>query len=197
MTNRPALTERDRWDVCPRRRFESGAGTLRAASSSIMRQRSPRAWWSSMQVHQIQAAARGETWRCAGIARPENAARVPPKMNGNPRLMCMSHLNQLDLGRAGHDRANARVSAGQFATSSPTCRGTSRPRSASGNSVPDRRRRRRHLADGTRSMPNGCRNSASASMLPLSGRLSCAARPSHVRSSSRGRATWSTRRRSR
>ena len=32
-------------------------------------------------------------WRCAGTAKPANAARAAPRVNGKPRLMCMTRMN--------------------------------------------------------------------------------------------------------
>ena len=61
-------------------------------------------------VHQIQAEQANDLavrWNC----KAGKCGSCSAEVNGNPRLMCMTRLNQLDLTEAGHRRADARLSA--------------------------------------------------------------------------------------
>ena len=58
-------------------------------------------------VHQIQAEQANDLavrWNC----KAGKCGSCSAEVNGNPRLMCMTRLNQLDLVRAGDGRADAR-----------------------------------------------------------------------------------------
>ena len=55
-----------------------------------------KAWWCSMPST-ISRPKTQPTWRYAGIAKPVSAARVAPKMNGKPRLTCMTRMDQFRL----------------------------------------------------------------------------------------------------
>ena len=61
-------------------------------------------------VHQIQAEQANDLavrWNC----KAGKCGSCSAEVNGKPRLMCMTRLNQLDLIEAGHRRADARLPA--------------------------------------------------------------------------------------
>jgi succinate dehydrogenase / fumarate reductase iron-sulfur subunit len=95
-------------------------------------------------VHQIQADRR-PTSRCRWNCKAGKCGSCSAEVNGKPRLMCMTRLNDLALDEPVtiEPMPPSRTSA----TSSPTCRGTSRSRSGSRSSSRASPTPRRHVAD--------------------------------------------------
>ena len=146
-------------------------------------------------VHQIQAEQANDLavrWNC----KAGKCGSCSAEVNGHPRLMCMTRLNELDLSTAGHGRADARVPAdpGPGDRRLVELPGQEEHPEVQAAAA---RRRRRHVADAA----GGRRARAGIPqvhrVLPLPGRLPRAARPPAVRRVHRPAASWSTPPRSR
>ena len=74
----------------------SGAAIRTAENSRITPRRWTKAWWCWTPSTAFRPSRR-PTSPCAGIARPANAARAPPKSTACRKLMCMTRLSQLNL----------------------------------------------------------------------------------------------------
>ena len=75
-------------------------------------------------VHQIQATQAPDLacrWNC----KAGKCGSCSAEINGKPKLMCMTRLDDLATDEPDHRRADAGVPAASR-TSSPTCRGTTR-----------------------------------------------------------------------
>ena len=71
-----------------------------------------RAWWCSMRStrsRRTQANDLAVRWNC----KAGKCGSCSAEVNGSPKLMCMTRLNELAAGRAGDGRADARLPAGQ------------------------------------------------------------------------------------
>ena len=167
----------------------------RAASSRTTRPRSREGMVVLDAVHQIQAEQANDLavrWNC----KAGKCGSCSAEINGRPRLMCMTRLNELDLDAAGHRRADARLPARQGPGDRRLVELPGRRRRSSRSS---RGRPTRPTAPGawSRTTSTACRSSASASSAS-SARTSatCCATITSTTSSS-ARASWSTSRRSR
>ena len=112
-------------------------------------------------VHRVQAEQANDLavrWNC----KAGKCGSCSAEINGNPKLMCMTRLDTIDLTQPVTDRADARRSRSS-GISSPTCRGTtgSRRRSSrSSRASPTRRTARGGWSSAT---SIACRSSGSAS----------------------------------
>ena len=130
-------------------------------------------------VHRIQAEQAPDLavrWNC----KAGKCGSCSAEINGNPRLMCMTRLSELNLVGAGHGGADARVSADQ---GSGHRRLVELPRQEGDPEVPASPGRcaRRHVADGAarrRSRPGVPQVHR---VLPVPGRLPRPARPQQAR----------------
>ena len=178
-----------------RRRSGSGAATGTAVASSTTRPAVSPGMVVLDAIHQIQAEQANDLavrWNC----KAGKCGSCSAEVNGKPRLMCMTRLNELPLDEpvtVEPMRAfppikdlvtdvswNFRVKTADQAVQAARAR-----------------RAGRHLADGA-----GRRRSRAGvpevhRVLPVPGRLPRAARPSACTTSSSARASWSTPRRSR
>ena len=146
-------------------------------------------------VHQIQAEQANDLavrWNC----KAGKCGSCSAEVNGNPRLMCMTRLNQLDLSKPvtiEPMRAFPPISdlvtdvSWNFQAKKSIKQFKPRPPDA----------RRRHLAHGSRSTSSACRSSASASSASSARTSATCCATTRCSTSSSARATWSTRRRSR
>ena len=176
-------------------RFESGAATREAASSATTRPTSPRAWSCSTPCTRFRPS-RPTISPSAGTARPGKCGSCSAEVNGNPRLMCMTRLNQLDLSKPvtiEPMRAFPLIRdlvtdvSWNFQVKKRIRKFTPRPPDSTGRHMADGAGRRRARAG----IPQVHR------VLPLPGRLPRAPRPPHVRRVRRTRGIWSTPPRSR
>ena len=89
----------------------------------------PRAWWCWTPCTRFRRSKANDLavrWNC----KAGKCGSCSAEVNGNPRLMCMTRLNQLDLVDAGD--ASSRCAPFRWSgTWSPTSRGTSQARRAS------------------------------------------------------------------
>jgi len=90
---------------------ESGAAMRQAASSAITRPKSRREWSCSMQST-ASRPPRPTIWRVVGM-QSRQMRLVLGGINGMPRLMCMTRLNELPLEKTGDGRADESVSTAQ------------------------------------------------------------------------------------
>ena len=144
-------------------------------------------------VHQIQAEQANDLavrWNC----KAGKCGSCSAEVNGSPKLMCMTRLNELPLDKPV--TVEPMRAFPPVATWSPTSPGTSGSRRTIKTFKPRAARRaRRHLADGAGGRGPGAGVPEVHRVLPVPGRLPRAARSPDARASSSARASWCTSRR--
>ena len=117
--------------MATKRRSASGAATRAAASSRTTRPRSPRAWSCSTPSTRSRPSRRNDLavrWNC----KAGKCGSCSAEINGMPRLMCMTRLNELPLDEPV--TVEPMQAFPRSRTWSPTCRGTSGSRRRSSRS---------------------------------------------------------------
>ena len=161
------------------RRRSNLARRRRTASSSTTRPRSPRAWSCSTpctRSRPTQANDLACRWNC----KAGKCGSCSAEINGKPKLMCMTRLNELDLDAAGHRRADASVPADPGSGDGCLVELPSQEEDQEVQAA-QARRAGRHLADGAGRRRPRAGIPQVHRVLPVPGRVPRAARPPQAR----------------
>ena len=149
------MTQRDVQNLA-RRRWRGRRASATTRSTSFP-------GWSSSTRSTRSRRRRRPIWPCAGTARPASADRARPKINGNPKLMCMTRLNDAAarMSRSPSSRCR-RFRCIKDLVTDVSWNFAGQEDDHAVQAAPARRAGR-HVADARRRTSIACRSSASAS----------------------------------